>query len=256
MKALRILLVEDDKNACAVFSDYADTLEDVKLVGVTNNAEKAVQDIADCLPHAVILDLELHGGGGSGLDVLQGVKELAPERKPFFLITTVNTSNAVYDHARSLGADYILYKNQEGYSEKYALDLLRSMSAAIQNSRGSVQTTETAQEKESRIQKRIKAELYKVGVSPKMKGFDYLLKAIELYINSQRQNLSDTIARECDKSKVSVERAMQNAIDKAWKTTDVDELVANFKAKVRSDKGVPTIMEFVCYYGDLIGSEY
>lgn len=257
MKPLRILVVEDDLRVCAAFTAYADTLEDVDLVGVSHAAEDALQKIRDHQPHAVILDLELHGGGGSGLDVLQGVKDAGPDRKPFFLITTINTSNTVYDYARSLGADYIFYKHQEGYSEKYILDFLRHMSETIRNSGGgSVQTTETPHEREKRIRKRITAEFYHVGISPKLKGYNYLSDLVEMFAEKPRNHAIEIIAEKYGKTKTSVERAMQNAIDKAWKETDVEELVSHYKAKISSSKGVPTIMEFVYYYADMIRAEY
>ena len=256
METLRILVVEDDSSTCEAFVACADAWEDVEIVGVSHTAKEAIQSISDHLPHAVILDLELHRGGGSGLDVLQGVRDAALSYKPFFLITTVNTSNAIYDYARSLGADYILYKHQEGYSEKYALDFLRNMRAIIHSSNGRMQTTETPHQRESRIRQRIKAEFYHVGISPKMQGYPYLVDSVELFIQAPQQKLCAAIAEKYGKSTASVERAMQNAIDKAWKTTDVDELVHHFKAKIRSDKGVPTIMEFVCYYADMIKAEY
>ena len=256
MRTLRILVVEDDLNACHAFQNYADTLEDVELVGASNTAADALHKIKDNLPHAVILDLELHNGGGSGIEVLQGVMDMAPERKPFFLITTVNTSNMIYEQARKKGADYIMYKFQEGYSEKYALDFLRDMSETIQSGTGRVQTTETPHEREKRIHDRIVAEFYRVGISTSMKGYDYLVEGVKIYAGGQTQKLTEVIARKFGKSKASVERAMQNAIDKAWKETDVEELVLNFKAHVNSDRGVPTVLEFVSYYAKLINREY
>ena len=66
-RELSILLVEDDPQACEDIATYIDALDDVGLVGITNNSSKAEQMIRDTLPDAVILDLELHGGSGSGL---------------------------------------------------------------------------------------------------------------------------------------------------------------------------------------------
>lgn len=256
MSPLSVLIVEDNQNTCRNFSSYAETLDEIQIIGVANTANEAVQLIHDYLPHAVILDLELHQGGGSGLDVLQGIRDAALSRDPFVLICTVNTSNTIYEYARSLGADYILYKHQEGYSEQYVLDFLRNLKETINNRNNQTYTPETPYQYEQRIRKRITSELYLVGVQPNMKGFSYLVDAIELFITEPQHCLCDTIADKYGKTKSSVERAMQNAIDKAWKTTDIDELLLHFKAKIRSDKGVPSITEFVCYYADKIKSEY
>lgn len=56
---LSVLIVEDDLDTQAAFQKYADTLGDVKLLGISATIAEAVQKICDFLPHAVILDLEL-----------------------------------------------------------------------------------------------------------------------------------------------------------------------------------------------------
>lgn len=260
MEPLTVLLVEDDPAACSAFLRYADELDDVKLLGVTNNAGKALQDIQDYLPHAVILDLELHQGSGSGLDVLRGIREAMLPVNPYVLVTTNNSSPVTYEYARQLGTDFILSKHQADYSERAALDFLRMMSSVIQSKWKSLpdqaQTTESPKQREQRITRRIMTELDQVGISPKVKGYQYLADAIRLIVDKPQQHLCNTIGEKYGKTEASVERAMQNAINKAWRTTDIDELLHHFKAKIHSDKGVPSITEFVYYYANRIKNEY
>ncbi|MBQ5675268.1 MAG: response regulator, partial [Lachnospiraceae bacterium] len=155
---LTILLVEDDLATCQNFIEYADTFEDVSFVSVTNNSAKALQDVRDYLRNAIILDLELHHGGGSGLEVLQGIKDMMLDVNPYILITTNNSSSVTYEYARQLGADYILYKHQENYSEKEALNLLRTMKNIIKSKfKASPQqsyTSETSAQRNQRIIRR------------------------------------------------------------------------------------------------------
>ena len=49
---------------------------------------------------------------------------------------------------------------------------------------------------------------------------------------------------------------MQNAINAAWKHTDIDELLTHYTAKIRSSKGSPTVTEFISYYANKIKQEY
>ena len=134
---LSIVLVEDDEVACSRFENIADSSDNIAIVGVTNSSGEAVRLIKDNLPDAVILDLELHKGSGSGLDVLSGIgSQLPSSMRPFVLVTTNNTSALIYETARSLGADYILAKHQDDYSEEYAIGLLSMMSDAIRNRHG------------------------------------------------------------------------------------------------------------------------
>ena len=88
-----------------------------------------------------------------------------------------------------------------------------------------------------------------------MQGYPYLIDAIEMFMKQPQRKLYDAIAEKYGKTRSSVEKAMQNAIDKAWRTTDIDDLIFHFKARIRSYTGVPTIMEFVCYYADKIKNE-
>ena len=257
---LTILLVEDDQQACSKIIEYIDTFKDIRLIGVTNNASKAVEIVKDCRPNAIILDLELHQGSGSGLDVLRDIHSLMLPVSPYILVTTNNSSTVTYEFARQLGADYILFKHQEGYSEKAAVDFLHMLKEIIlskwkYSSQESL-TTESPHQKNQRITRRIYAELNNVGISQRVVGYQYLVDAILLIIERPQQHICNTIGQKYGKTEASVERAMQSAINKAWRTTDIDELAIHFTAKVHSEKGVPTLTEFIYYYANKIKAEY
>ena len=48
---------------------------------------------------------------------------------------------------------------------------------------------------------------------------------------------------------------MQNAINRTWYTSDTEDLLKYYTARIRSDKGVPTLMEFISYYANKIRTE-
>ena len=256
MSELNLLIVEDDKQTCRALSAYAETLLDVNIVGITATAKEAVQIISDFRPHAVILDLELSDGDGSGLDVLRGIKGANLGYKPFFLVTTVITSHVIKTEVRRLGGDYIVSKHMASYSEVYAIDFLRSMSGSIIQSQNSgIHISRTDKPQTQRIRQKIMAEMNWIGISPKIKGRPYLVSAIELLINRFNGNLYGELATRYGTTSDSVEQAMRYAIEKAWKTKDVDVLCEHFKARIRSDTGVPTTTEFIYYYAEKIGNE-
>lgn len=62
--AFPILLVEDDIDVCNNFQNCFYKNKNMSLIGITNNSKKAIELIKLNLPYAVILDLELHTGGG------------------------------------------------------------------------------------------------------------------------------------------------------------------------------------------------
>lgn len=258
-KKFEILIVEDDISLCQQLTDLIEDSEDMYLIASTNDSEQATKLIQDTLPDVVILDLELHQGCGSGLNVLHNVQSLSLAKKPYFLVTTNNSSSTTYQAARNLGADYIMSKHQNEYSPASVLDFIRIMRSSIlenQKNSGVHETIETPEQHTKRIQQRIFTELNHVGINPKSVGYTYLAEAIYIIAKTPSQNIYDVLADKYKKSEASIERAMQNAINKAWKTYDIDELLHYYKAKISSAKGNPTITEFVCYYANLIKNEY
>lgn len=84
-KTLHILLIEDDMNTCNRISNYIATKDNMDLAGVTNNSYVGIQYVQNTLPDAVILDLELHHGGGNGLFFLSDLNKLGLEKSLIFL---------------------------------------------------------------------------------------------------------------------------------------------------------------------------
>jgi DNA-binding NarL/FixJ family response regulator len=247
---LSILLVEDDQETCKRFSDYIETIDDIRLIGITNNSDKAISFIKDFLPEAVILDLELHRGGGNGLFVLQHLKNIS--FRPYVLVTTNNSSTTTLECARQLGADFIMQKHQQNYSEKEAVDFLYAMKNIIREQRRrenqNADPPESPDQRSKRIVRKITAELNRIGISPKLVGYRYLIDAIQIIMKEPTHNVCSIIGNTYHKTEASVERAMQNAINKAWKTSDINDLLLYYTAKISSDKGVPTVTEFIYYY--------
>lgn len=257
---LSVILVEDDVSACREFENFIAGVENINLVKITNSSSQAIEYVRDYMPDAVILDLELHYGSGNGLLFLRDLKQLSLNPPPFILITTNNSSSTTYDYARQLGADFIMYKHQEGYSAASAVDVLNMMAPVIKGRKVCNESAETVeekpQEKEKRIIKRICSELDNVSISPKAVGYQYLIDAILIFINQPVQNVCVLIGQKYSKTESSVERAMQNAICRAWSTADITDLLTHYTAKISSKKGVPTLTEFICYYANKIKNDY
>lgn len=259
-RKLSVLLVEDEERTCQEFVECVEELDDVVLVGVTNNSAKALEYVHDFVPDAIILDLELHQGGGNGLLMLKELRNMALDVQPYVLITTHNSSAITYESARMFGADFIMSKHQSDYSCSNAVEFLRVMKPVIHSRSGESvaadATTETQAERTKRISRRICAELDHVGISPKVIGYRYLTCAIQTVIKRPTPNLCSVLADQYGKTEASVERAMQNAINKAWRTTPIEDLLQHYTARISSDRGVPTLTEFVYFYANKIRNKY
>ncbi|MCL1878255.1 MAG: response regulator [Defluviitaleaceae bacterium] len=252
-KKLTILLVEDDPEECKAFIQYIDPLDDVQLVGVTNNADKALLECRGNLPDAVILDLELHNGGGNGVTFLSEMMKSDLPIKPYVLVVTENTSKNTHASVRQLGADFIMTKSQEGYSVEEVVKFLRLLKTVIQDwkKRGEIASGDPLSPAELLKQRvaRVTAELNLLGFSPKMLGRKYLIEAIVLIKGGNERPVRE-IAAKYNKSNASVERAMQHAINHTWCNANIEDLQNFYTARVDSSRGVPTLSEFIFFYAD------
>ena len=254
---LTILLVEDDKFACNEIESYIDQLDDVSLVGITDDSNTALDLVKYHVPDAIILDLELHEGGGNGLFFLSKLHNMGLEKLPYVLITTQNTSNVTLEAARQLGADFIITKYEKDYSAQKPVELLRMMRNAIQrHSAPDTTPTITPAEQNRKLTIRIHRELDAVGINPKAIGYEYLTEAIIIATKGNVPNLARQIALKYSKTQASVERAMQNAINRAWSSGNPDDLARNYTAVINYERGVPTLTEFVYHYASKFRNEF
>ena len=258
-KIMNILLIEDDKTACYELSKYIEKFDNLKLIGITKNASEGVSMVCSMLPDVVILDIELHSGTGNGIMFLTMLNTNRPPRRPYILITTNNSSAITYETARSLGADFIMAKSKSDYSAQYVIEFLRMMQHTILNSRSSfvkeLPEEDLFEKNKPSFIRRINRELDLIGISPKNIGYRYLSDAILLIMQDPSANVYRQLAEDYKKSDPSIERAMQNAINRAWRISSIEDLLSHYTAKIHSEKGVPTTLEFVYYYANKIKSD-
>ena len=258
-RPLHVLLIEDEQDVCQRFKDEINERDDIALVGITNSSFHALELIQENAPDAIILDLELHYGKGNGLVFLKELRTLTIPFFPYILITTNNSSSITYQYARETGADFIMYKHQSGYSEIKVIEFLCMMSSIIysnQKHQNPLYTTiETLPQKKQRFRRIITKELDYIGINPKSVGYQYLTDAILLIIEDPSPNITVILSKKYGKTPASIARGMQNAINRAWNTTDIDELLLHYSAQIHSSKGVPTTNEFVYYYANKIKNE-
>jgi len=253
-KTIEIIIVEDEQKALEDMIYQIQEAENFSLVGYTNNSYRAIELIEETLPDVLILDLELSKGTGDGLAVLQALKNMSIAKRPYVIITTINSSSVTLQIARELGADYIFSKNQDNYSAANVIDFIKMISFHIKSVNTQAQTPETPTQKNKRIVRAIMHELDNVGISPKAKGYAYLIDAIQLMIEERPNSLCSVIGKKHQKTAVSVERAMSNAISRAWLQNDIEVLSKYYTATINSEKGVPTLTEFICYYANKLSS--
>ena len=123
-KPITILLVEDDVNECSIYKNIAKNREDIKIVAITNSSIKALEELDVHKPDAVILDLELTDGEGSGFDFIEAMKLRPKNAIPKIVVTTNVHSTTVYDYCHNNNIEFIFYKKQKNYSRENVINTL------------------------------------------------------------------------------------------------------------------------------------
>ncbi len=254
---INIIVVEDEQSIRSEYETAVSEFNNIYLIGTTDNTSTALKMACEYSPDVMILDLELHKGYGNGIDFLRELSTAELEKKPFLLVVTNNVSPVTHSIVRNLGADFVITKNQQDYSERMVLNFLNSiLDTATITQNHTVSPAVLQAEKEMDYSKKIKSkisrELDLIGISPKLKGRQYLADAIELTIEKRTTKISSIIAQKYSKTDASVERAMDTAINRTWRNTDIDTLEKYYTAYINPDKGVPTQTEFIFYYANKI----
>lgn len=252
-KTIGFIVIEDEESICREYESVSKRYENLRLLGTTNNSKTGISMVTEKHPDAVILDLELHNGYGNGIAFLQELSALNLEAKPFVLVVTNNISTITHNAARNFGADFIMTKTQQDYSVGMVLGTVISMvDIAAPSVKGTASVVKSPENYGDRLSEAIYKELDMIGIGLKLKGRDYLHDAIELTVSKRTPKICTIIGKKYSKTEASVERAMQTAINHAWKTADIDTLTECYTAYINPNKGIPTITEFIYYYADKV----
>ena len=254
---IKILLVEDDINEVDDFKNVVSKRDDAILISITNSSTKAIKDYINLKPDAVVLDLELTDGEGSGFEFIEKMKEKNTKKLSRIVVTTNVHSNAVYDFCHKNNIDFIFYKKQKNYSKDNIINtllLLRNYSdndVLLDNDK-SKDEEKKENEKEDRIMSTINRELDLIGISTHLVGRRYLMDSIYYVLQENQTSIIQKLSKEYKKSASTISRAMQNAILHAWRITPIDELEKIYTARINYETGIPTPTEFIYFYVDKI----
>ena len=111
-------------NECRIYKNIIENRTDVELISTTNSSIKAIEELQTYKPDAVILDLELNDGEGSGFDFIERIQKQYDTKLPKIVVTTNIHTNAVYDFCHINNIDFIFYKKQKNYSQEKIINTL------------------------------------------------------------------------------------------------------------------------------------
>jgi len=253
---MRLLLVEDDEEEQKLFYEAANNRDDVIFTGVTDSEEEGLKILTANQPDGVILDLELHGGTGSGISFLEKINKTGKQPSPVIIVTTNVASKLVYNRLRDIGADFIYFKRQKGYSHGMVLNTMASLAryTAANNfcaAQIQINMPASADNKTEKLADMVNAELDLIGMGHQYKGRTYLTDCILMLINIGSGGSDSFIHSVADRHGLaysSVIRSMQTAISSAWSSSSTETLERHYTVRVSVRTGVPSPTEFIYYY--------
>lgn len=245
-KKLKIILIEDNNEESKMFQSFINKRNDITLVSTTKSSNEALILVKKHSPNAIILDLELDQGNGSGFEFLNNLKDLSLPYKPLIIVTTYIASQTIYDKLHKDFVDLIFYKKQPDYSPKLVIDALVLLAHEPYLKSTSISSPE---EKDIEIKNKINKELDLIGISYKLKGREYLFEGIYFLLTNDNSNITvfQYLSNHYKLLISSISRAIQTSINHTWRTSSIEDLRINYTAQINYNTGVPTPTEFIYY---------
>ena len=246
---IKLILVEDNEQERNIFENTINQRNDILLSASTNSSNEALDFVKNFLPDAIILDLELHDGTGSGFDFLSNLESLKLKYTPLIAVTTNISSNIIYDKLHKDFSALVFYKKQIDYSPKLILDNIALLCEKPNDYTKKSMTS--FEEKDTVIRDEINKKLDLIGISYKLKGRDYIFDGIYYSLTTPNTNnisVFEYLSNRYNISTKGVYRAMETAINRAWNTSALEDLRLHYTAPINFHTCVPTPSEFISYY--------
>ncbi len=245
---IRVLLADDNKEFCDLFSDYISSQEDLELVGVARNGLEVLDLVEEVRPEVLVLDIIMPHLDGIGV-LERLVRDEAG--RPKVIMLTAFGQESVTQRVVSLGADYYVLK-------PFSLDVLADRIRQL-----ALSTAPIAQPpaRARNLEAEVTAIIHEVGIPAHIKGYFYLRDAIIMvvnhidYLGAITKELYPAVAAKYDTTPSRVERAIRHAIEVAWNRGNIDAITRLFGYTVSHDRGKPTNSEFIAMIADKLRME-
>ena len=259
MNGLNVAIADHNDQIRAALASQMQSDSELHLVGTAKDGFEAYNLIKQKEPDVMVIDLVMPRF--DGLSVLDRAKSDASITKPpkFLILTSINNERIIND-AFNLGASYFMLKPCDSQMVIKRIKQIGSKTApthvqeihAPYSSSASPTTPPSGESSEIRISQ----ALHQMGVPANIKGYRYLITAIELcmsdmdMLGSVTKLLYPTIAKRYDTTPSRVERAIRHSIEVAWNRGQIDVLDAVFGYTINTRKGKPTNSEFIAMLSD------
>ncbi|MDR1066299.1 MAG: sporulation transcription factor Spo0A [Clostridiales bacterium] len=252
---IKVLLADDNKDFCDVVASYLGMLDDIDVVGISNDGLDAYEKIKRTAPDVAIVDGIMPKLDGLGL--LEKLKNENFEKPPICIMLSAMTQEKVTQRALDLGAIYYIAKP---FDMESLVSRIRQFREKGKNGqRTDIRTYKNVSPVD--LETRVTNILHEIGVPAHIRGYHYMREAIMMAVedidvlNYITKELYPSVAKKCNTTPSRVERAIRHAIEVAWSRGKVDAIDSIFGYTVNNHKGKPTNSEFIALIADRLRLE-
>lgn len=209
-----------------------------QVIDVALNGKQAIRMVEERHPDVFVMDIMLTEF--DGLSVLERIGAVTP--RPIVIASSLFISNYVAAAAMDLGVRQLIKKPCD----------VESIAASVKRACGKLPRKGPKSDRKSLIAN----TLHDVGIPANIRGYTYLIHALDITITNAEAPFSMTqaiyipIAEQYGVKPEQVSRAVTRAINIAWDRGDLDTLQSYFGYTVSNTRGMPTNGEFVSIIGE------
>ena len=261
----RVLIADDNREFIRMMTAFLSHYPEFEIVAEAYNGKEALKKVQEFKPDILLLDIIMPVL--DGIAVLEQLQSMHLKKRPYIIALTGLEQDKMIKKITSFDLDYIFIKpfdfamlirrmqelGAHGSKKKFTHSQIIANSNLIKARRSDKQSN-TAKE----LQRKISDILQKIGISPSLKGYQYLREIIavslkdEGLLKSVTKTLYPMVAEKFGTTATRVERDIRHAIETAWTRGQVEVLHKYFGYTVDGNKGKPTNSEFIAMIIDWI----
>ncbi len=261
-KKIKVTIVDDNKQYCDVTKKILEKEEEIELISIILDAEKATSQIIEEKPDVVLLDLMMPVK--EGMEILTEVMNSNMEEKPKFIVVSGLNQDVMTQRCLEIGACHFMIKpfDYETLPDRIRMYGYATQTACVSESgKVTYSLNDPRRFHKETLEMRVTNLIHEVGIPAHIRGYRYVREAIMMtvqnkeYIESVTKMLYPELAKKFDTTSSRIERAIRHAIEVAWSRGSVEVQNKIFGYTINSNKGKPTNAEFIAKLSDRISVE-
>jgi len=253
MKKIKLVIADYNKEYLVALKDYFEQDAEIELVAALTDGEELLRAIEIVRPDVLLLDIVLPRLDGIG--VLERIRTNIDLPDLKVIVASTFSQDSIIKQTMRHGVDYYMIKP---VNKRLLLDRIKELAngfSVVENV--SMPNFQVIRERKAifsnpnNIRLSITELMHEIGVPAHIKGYRYLIEAINQVYNDEKlldqvtTELYPMLAEKFDSTKSRVERAIRHAIIVAWTRGNKEMMRDLFASIVDIDKVKPTNSEFI-----------